>query len=381
MKYAGLILRCGLKRSCQGYDVVNFNRRLGEVGNGMKFDSKADKGVFALASLIAEAGWIFRPQDKSDVGIDALIEIVRSKEVTGQIIAVQIKTGDSYLKETASGLAFYVDDRHVDYWLKLVLPVIVVFYSVDEKILRWVHVTPNNIRPVRYQDQKQKKNYKLLLTPRNVLNRNTVLDLLSALEESPGRGSRDPFLSTGDHVRRLVEGVVADLQLRRWCTWIERACDTHLPVLPGTFVRGARQSRAKHAGRIFPEGYNEDISKSMFIMIEKANDAVAILTERAEYFLNQDCYMGVHAYKRIFPNRNYQADNKDHREWIMVFVRSIEEFAKSVNLFCDIVRKHVDSNFMMDFGRFPVAEELDWYPSYPEYSHEEKVALLPNSYY
>ncbi len=347
----------------------------------MKFDSTADKGVFALASLIAEAGWIFRPQDKSDVGIDAHIEIVKSGEVTGQIIAVQIKTGDSYLKETTSGLAFYMDDKHVKYWLKLVFPVIVVFYSVEERILRWIHITPSNIKPVQYQDKKEKKNYKLLLTDRNILNGNTVLDLLSTLDESPDHGARDPFLSAGDHVKRLVDGVVADLQLRQWYAWIERACDTHLPVLPGAFIRGARQSREKHPGRIFPEGCDKDISKSMSIMIDKANEAVAILTERAEYVFNQDCYMGVHAYKRIFQNKNYQADNKDHREWIMVFVRSIEEFARSVNLFCDIVRKYVDPNFMLDFGKFPVTEELDWYRWFPEYSLDQKMALLPDTYY
>ena len=60
-------------------------------------------GVYKVGLKITELGLIFRETPNSDVGIDGQIEYVNSRgEATGKIIAVQIKSGDSYLNESKS---------------------------------------------------------------------------------------------------------------------------------------------------------------------------------------------------------------------------------------------------------------------------------------
>ena len=75
-------------------------------------------------------GSIFRPvHQESDVGIDAFIEYVESEEATGQLVAVQVKSGDSYLNKRKDKFVLPIDKNHLQYWNDFALPVIIVFYS------------------------------------------------------------------------------------------------------------------------------------------------------------------------------------------------------------------------------------------------------------
>ncbi|MHB8064874.1 MAG: DUF4365 domain-containing protein [Ruminiclostridium sp.] len=54
-------------------------------------------GVSHVASIVHEKmGWIFREQPIADYGIDAQIEIANHECPTGKLIALQIKSGESY---------------------------------------------------------------------------------------------------------------------------------------------------------------------------------------------------------------------------------------------------------------------------------------------
>jgi hypothetical protein len=44
-------------------------------------------------------GWMCRLQPEADVGIDAIVEIVENNETKGQLLGLQIKSGDSWFKE------------------------------------------------------------------------------------------------------------------------------------------------------------------------------------------------------------------------------------------------------------------------------------------
>ena len=63
-----------------------------------------------------------------DVGVDGQIEILTDdRRVTGKLVAVQIKCGDSFFKEPAdSGFVFRGDREHLVQWLDGSLPVILV---------------------------------------------------------------------------------------------------------------------------------------------------------------------------------------------------------------------------------------------------------------
>ena len=58
-------------------------------------------GVATAEKIINQLGLIFREQPIDDYGIDAQIETVKDGYATGKLIAVQIKSGDSYIKKVS----------------------------------------------------------------------------------------------------------------------------------------------------------------------------------------------------------------------------------------------------------------------------------------
>lgn len=86
------------------------------------------QGVALVQSLtVNDLRWLFREQAVSDVGIDAHLEIVVEGRATGRLLALQIKSGDSYFREPVQdGFVYRSDLEHLDYWLNHSLPVFVV---------------------------------------------------------------------------------------------------------------------------------------------------------------------------------------------------------------------------------------------------------------
>jgi hypothetical protein len=106
----------------------------------------AREGVHAVQQKIhKELGWICCEQQE-DFGIDAHIEIVTNGVPTGKIIAAQIKSGPRYFLEQGDvGIVFRGKLKHLDYWLKHDLPIIVILYDPDSQIAYWQHVTPEHV--------------------------------------------------------------------------------------------------------------------------------------------------------------------------------------------------------------------------------------------
>ena len=100
-------------------------------------------GVWVVDGAIQELGWFFREQPILDYGIDAQAEVVADDDlVTGQLLALQIKGGNSWFsKPYNGGWIFYGDSNHLAYWLGHSLPVIVVIVDDDGNAF-WEQVTP-----------------------------------------------------------------------------------------------------------------------------------------------------------------------------------------------------------------------------------------------
>lgn len=99
--------------------------------------------------IVGELGWIFRPQDTADFGIDVQLEIVDSEtsRATGRLIGVQIKSGLSYFERlTEGGWWFACSAHHTSYWLGHSLPVIVMLYHPTEKSVYWQHVNDQTVK-------------------------------------------------------------------------------------------------------------------------------------------------------------------------------------------------------------------------------------------
>src|ERR1700730_1682924 len=95
-------------------------------------------GLHKLGEFFAGVGWLFREQPTDDYGIDAQVEITDGHDALGALIGIQIKSGYSYFREqTDDTIVFRSNDRHIEYWLKHALPVIIVLYDDVADALYW----------------------------------------------------------------------------------------------------------------------------------------------------------------------------------------------------------------------------------------------------
>ena len=103
-------------------------------------------GVAALIYFFSQNGWLFREQTTHDYGIDAHVEIVEDGRPTGKLVAIQIKSGASFFKEsTEDSFVFRTDDKHVAYWVSHSMPVVLVLYDPDSKEAFWQEISRKTV--------------------------------------------------------------------------------------------------------------------------------------------------------------------------------------------------------------------------------------------
>ncbi|MDE0440366.1 MAG: DUF4365 domain-containing protein [bacterium] len=136
-----------------------------------------DSGVGLVQFIVGEQlGWILRPQPHADTGIDAHIEIVQANTATGQLLALQVKSGESWFREsTSDGFIFRPEAKHVRYWLGHSLPVAVVLVDLNRVVAYWQLVTEETVVPTG-------KNWKITVPKSNRLDASAASVLRAATE-------------------------------------------------------------------------------------------------------------------------------------------------------------------------------------------------------
>ena len=95
-----------------------------------------------------------------DIGIDAEIELIDSNyKSTGQFIKCQIKT------TTSDKFHLYLDDRHIVYWNKLNVPVVIFLVHLQEENIYW-HCVDN----IQTYD-KSDSGYKISFNANDILSK------------------------------------------------------------------------------------------------------------------------------------------------------------------------------------------------------------------
>lgn len=98
-------------------------------------NSQERLGVNAVAEAIAKIGQIWRETPMADVGVDGQIEYVNPEGfATGRMIAVQIKSGPSFFKESYGDWVFYPEEKHRFYWERFPLPVLIIIHNPDTNL-------------------------------------------------------------------------------------------------------------------------------------------------------------------------------------------------------------------------------------------------------
>ena len=116
----------------------------------MRFSSTERLGVIEAEKVITkDIQWIFREQSLIDVGIDAIIEEVKSNDPTGRLIAAQIKSGQGNFNISKNFLTLYVSNVHYSYWLGYVLPIVLIAYLPDSDLLLWYPISVETLTKVK----------------------------------------------------------------------------------------------------------------------------------------------------------------------------------------------------------------------------------------
>jgi ribA/ribD-fused uncharacterized protein len=107
-----------------------------------------DAGIDLVGLKVStELHHIFRRKSVPDLGIDGEIEIREGNKSHGRLVAVQVKTGRSYLKEqTETGYIYRGSLAHLRYWLNYSMPVVLIVCDLDAKVCWWQVVDLQNVQ-------------------------------------------------------------------------------------------------------------------------------------------------------------------------------------------------------------------------------------------
>ncbi len=105
-----------------------------------KTNITAKNGINFARSAIEGGGSLFHKIDaENDLGIDALIELIRDEKPLNRQVAVQIKSGPSYYNSSGDECLIPID-HHRDYWLNHPLPVAGIVYVPSLEAAHWVNI-------------------------------------------------------------------------------------------------------------------------------------------------------------------------------------------------------------------------------------------------
>jgi hypothetical protein len=152
------VIRSSNWRDFTARDITFASVRLG-MGWKLSNQSKERALVGEVISTVALADQISREFNVSDQGIDMEIEFTDdAHEATNRKIYLQLKSGDSYLRERrGDGAEIFTlkKQRHAEYWMAQAFPVLLVIRNSEGEV-RWMEVrdwlnraSENGTKPVK----------------------------------------------------------------------------------------------------------------------------------------------------------------------------------------------------------------------------------------
>lgn len=104
------------------------------------------EGVSFISFQLSQRNCVFNEYHR-EIGIDGIVEYREEPyKSPGKLFACQIKSGNSFFtNETGDSYKLYLDNKHMDYWLKCNLPVVFFIYSPSQKEAYWTKISPFEI--------------------------------------------------------------------------------------------------------------------------------------------------------------------------------------------------------------------------------------------
>lgn len=109
----------------------------------------------AVTTIVNEMNCEYRRLDPDNAGIDGEIDLVKDGNFEGKPLKAQVKAGKSYISsETPDLVRVKVEKKYAEYWAKMDMPVILLFYHPDTKITYWksvqdyIKIDPNILKKI-----------------------------------------------------------------------------------------------------------------------------------------------------------------------------------------------------------------------------------------
>ena len=142
------------------------------------------KGVRAAQGLFEDAGFLFQEVDlANDIGKDAYVDLAENDRFAGEMIAIQVKSGEKYRSGQNYKVPCNANDAAL--WRGSVVPIIGIVYDLDAGTLHWADLT-------RWAKQQSKNPPASCPVPRENLLSQPTLDVFVRLMRSRLREFAEP---------------------------------------------------------------------------------------------------------------------------------------------------------------------------------------------
>ena len=180
---------------------------------------------------------MFRGQPVNDIGIDAHIEFVDSSGKPKQLLALQIKTGESWFKEQKDNCVVFrdINERQYKYWTMNSLPCIVVLYNPDDNTCIWQKLTTETIE--RTKDGEGKGFFVKIPLSQTFLNELSNEKLLSFTNLPEHIINYNFLLSQKEFMRIIQNGGGIKLHSSEWVNKSSGKGETELIVDDGKTIQ------------------------------------------------------------------------------------------------------------------------------------------------
>jgi Domain of unknown function (DUF4365) len=105
-----------------------------------KYVAVSREGINHVRTVVERCNSIFQEiSQHNDLGNDAYIEFIHDEQATSFCVAVQVKSGKSFLREKTALIAS--DKGHFEYWRNHILPIAGIVHDPERGLSYWTNIT------------------------------------------------------------------------------------------------------------------------------------------------------------------------------------------------------------------------------------------------
>ncbi len=200
-------------------------------------NSKERIGVHHCAEIAEKNNWLFREQPIDDIGIDAHMEWVEKNGISRQLLAVQIKSGESWFREQKDGHIIFrgINERQYNYWTMNSLPCIVVLFNPADNMCIWQKLTSKTIERT---NNGKGKGYFVRVPIKQVFLDEFANDSLISFSNLPEYITNYNFLLSQKKFMEIIrDGGTVKLHSTEWVNKSSGKGDTELIVDDGKTIQ------------------------------------------------------------------------------------------------------------------------------------------------